>query len=36
MGIGAPITKTYSDGYKRHAYTGVVRVVNAAERNDVP
>ena len=33
---GAPITKTYSDAYKRHAYTGVVRVVNAAERNDVP
>ena len=33
---GAQITKTYSDGYKRHAYTGVVRVVNAAERVDVP
>jgi type IV pilus assembly protein PilW len=33
---GLPIIKTYTDGYKRHAYTGVVRVVNAAERVDVP
>lgn len=34
--LGALITVAPGDGYKRHAYTGVVRVVNAAERSDSP
>ena len=28
-----PVT---NNGYRRHAYTGLIRIVNAAQRRDVP
>jgi type IV pilus assembly protein PilW len=31
-----PITKTYNDAYRRHVYTSTVRLVNVADRRDVP
>jgi type IV pilus assembly protein PilW len=33
---GIPVTVTPADAYRRHAYSGLVRVVNAAERRDTP
>jgi type IV pilus assembly protein PilW len=33
---GTPVTVTPADAYRRHAYSGLVRVVNAAERRDTP
>jgi type IV pilus assembly protein PilW len=33
---GAEITVTPNDAYRRHVYTGLVRVVNASERRDRP
>ena len=33
---GAEITVTPGDAYHRHVYTSLVRIVNAAERRDVP
>jgi type IV pilus assembly protein PilW len=33
---GAEITVTPGGPFRRHAYTGMVRIVNAAERRDVP
>lgn len=32
---GADVTVAPADGYRRHAYTGLVRVVNAAERKEI-
>jgi len=34
--LGGTITKTYGDAYRRHVYSGLVRIVNAAERRDTP
>jgi len=31
-----PITMTYNDAYRRHVYTSTVRLVNVADRKDVP
>ena len=33
---GAAVTVTPGDGYRRHAYSGLVRVVNASERREKP
>ncbi|HUP29609.1 MAG TPA: PilW family protein [Usitatibacter sp.] len=33
---GAEITVSPADAFRRHAYTGLIRVVNAGERRDLP
>jgi len=33
---GAEVTVTPGDAYRRHAYSGLVRIVNAAQRRDTP
>lgn len=33
---GSPITYTPNDGYRRHVYNSVVRVVNVAQRKELP
>ena len=33
---GAPVTFTPADKYHRHVYTGLVRIVNPAQRREVP
>jgi type IV pilus assembly protein PilW len=34
--LGAIVTVTPGDAYRRHVYSGLVRVVNSAERRDTP
>jgi type IV pilus assembly protein PilW len=33
---GAPVTFTPGDNYHRHVYTGLVRIVNPAQRRETP